>query len=213
MLKVKQFQFNMFGVNTYIVWNPNTLEAVVVDPGMIGPHEQRLFDRYIEENSLNLTMLINTHLHIDHLFGDSYVKTKYHLSLKANVSDAFLGERVLQQARMFGLPEMVDAVVIDNNLSEEMLIEVCGEKMQVYEVPGHSPGSIALYFPMSGILFTGDALFKQSIGRTDLVGGDYSQLINSITNKLLTLPSNTIVYPGHGPITTIGDEQLENPFL
>lgn len=203
----------MFGVNTYIVWNPNTLEAVVIDPGMIEPHEQKLFDRYVEEKSLNLTMLINTHLHIDHLFGDSYVKTKHHLSLNANVSDAFLGERVLQQARMFGLPEMVDAVVIDNNLSEEMLIEVCGEKMQVYEVPGHSPGSIALYFPMSGILFTGDALFKQSIGRTDLVGGDYSQLINSITNKLLTLPSNTIVYPGHGPITTIGDEQLENPFL
>lgn len=203
----------MFGVNTYIVWNPNTLEAVVVDPGMIEPHEQRLFDRYIEENSLNLTMLINTHLHIDHLFGDSYVKAKYHLSLNANVGDAFLGERVLQQARMFGLPQMVDAVVIDNNLSEEMLIQVCGEKMQVYEVPGHSPGSVALYFPMSGILFTGDALFKQSIGRTDLVGGDYSQLINSITNKLMTLPSNTIVYPGHGPITTIGDEQLENPFL
>lgn len=213
MLKVKQFQFNMFGVNTYIVWNPNTLEAVVIDPGMIEPHEQNIFDRYIEEKSLKITMLINTHLHIDHLFGDNYVKAKYHLSIKANVGDAFLGERVLQQARMFGLPQFMESVEIDDNLTEEMPLQVCGEIMQVYEVPGHSPGSVALYFPKSGILFTGDALFKQSIGRTDLAGGDYSQLIHSITNKLLTLPQNTLVYPGHGPITTIGDEQLENPFL
>ena len=213
MLKIKTFTFNMFGVNTYIVWNPDTREAAIIDPGMINEDEQLALDRFIKNNDLTVKQLINTHMHVDHIFGDIYVKNKYGVDVQACPDDSFLGERAAAQCRMFGLPESISMVTIDHKLQHGDTIEIGGEKVEVLGVPGHSPGSIVLYFPQSKWAITGDVIFKSSIGRTDLVGGNHHQLIDGIRHKVLTLPGDTIVYPGHGDPTTIDREERHNPFV
>ena len=152
-------------------------------------------------------------MHVDHIFGDIYVKNKYGVDVKACPDDSFLGERAAAQCRMFGLPESISMVTIDHKLQHGDTIEIGGEKVEVLGVPGHSPGSVVLYFPQSKWAITGDVIFKSSIGRTDLVGGNHHQLIDGIRNKVLTLPGDTIVYPGHGDPTTIDREERHNPFV
>ncbi len=213
MLKIKTFTFNMFGVNTYLIWNPDTREAAVIDPGMINEDEEQQLDNFIESHRLRLTHLINTHMHVDHIFGDLYIKNKYGLDVTACEDDAFLGERAATQCRMFGLPDNMAVVEIDRRLSHGDTIDICGEKVEVLGVPGHSPGSIVLYFPESRWAITGDVLFRGSIGRTDLVGGNHQLLIDGIRNKVFKLPENVTVYPGHGLPTDIGYEQRHNPFV
>lgn len=213
MLKIKQFTFNMFGINTYVVWNPETGNAAVIDPGMINDTEQAQIDRFISENGLVVHNLINTHMHVDHIFGDLYIKDKYGVDIAASPDDNFLGERAAMQCRMFGLPDDMAAVRIDRELKEGDTLEIGGEKVEILSVPGHSPGSLVLYFPQSKWAITGDVLFRRSIGRTDLVAGNHKQLIDGITRKLFALPDDTIVYPGHGDPTTIGEEKKENPFI
>lgn len=213
MLKIKTFVFNMFGENTYVVWNTATKQATVIDPGMHNTAEQQVFDLFIEENDLHVSQLINTHMHLDHIIGDNHVKSRYNIGAAAGKADAFLGEKALTQARMFGMPFNPEPVNIDIDLTDGEKIDICGEEVTVLSVPGHSPGSIALYFPESGWVVTGDVLFAGSIGRTDLVAGNQATLINSIRKKLLTLPADTVVYPGHGPSTTIGKEIRTNPYI
>jgi glyoxylase-like metal-dependent hydrolase (beta-lactamase superfamily II) len=135
------------------------------------------------------------------------------LQLEGNIDDQFLAERISQQAKMFGLPMEVDDLKINTALADGDNVKIGSESLDVIHVPGHSPGGIALYAPESGFLISGDSLFQRSIGRTDLPGGDYGQLINSLNQKLMTLPSDTVVYPGHGPETTIKDEKDFNPYL
>lgn len=216
MLTVKQFTFNPFGESTYIVADPTTREAAIIDPGMVSAAERALLDSYIERNSLKVTQLINTHLHVDHCFAANYVRSRYGVALAGHPDDAFLGERVAQQTRTFGVipqegePEKVS---IDVPLKDGDTIAVGSDSLKVLHVPGHSPGSVALYSPTGGFVITGDALFQGSIGRTDLPGGSMPQLIDSIRRKLLTLPPETKVYPGHGPATTIAAELRYNPYL
>lgn len=216
MLKVKAFIFNPFQEISYLVINPRSNEAALIDPGMANSAEQRALDNYISQNGIKLTQLINTHLHVDHCFGNSYVNNRYGLSVSAHPDDAFLGERVAVQTRTFGvLPEGGEpkAVEIDIELHEGDSVKIGDDSLKVLHVPGHSPGSIALYSPSSGFVITGDALFRGSIGRTDLPGGNHAQLLGSIREKLLALPDDTIVYPGHGPASTIGEEKRTNPFI
>lgn len=213
MLQVKTFQFNMFGVNTYIIWDTESKEAVIIDPGMHNAAEQKALDSFLSDNGLTLTQLINTHMHVDHIFGDSYVKEKYGVKIMASSLDAFLGEKAAMQCRMFGLPCDTDAVAADIDLKDGDTLEICGEEAHVLLVPGHSPGSIVIYMPGAGIAFTGDVIFQGSIGRTDLVAGNHQQLINGIKEKLLTLPDSTILFPGHGAPTTVGDEKRSNPYI
>lgn len=213
MIKVKTFTVNMFGVNTYVVWNPQSLEAAIIDPGMIHDDEKAHIDHFIMDNGLLVKNLINTHMHVDHIFGDLYIKNKYNIPIQGSQLDSFLGERAATQCRMFGLPDDMVGVEIDEELTDGQIKTVCGEEMQVMLVPGHSPGSIALYFPESGIVFTGDVLFRDSIGRTDLVAGNHHTLMESIKRKLFALPDSTVVYPGHGEITTIGYEKENNPYI
>ncbi len=203
----------MFGVNTYLVWNPATKEAAIIDPGMMNQTEQSRLESFIEENGLNPTQLINTHMHLDHIFGDRWTADRYGLKVMASADDEFLGKQAPAQARMFSLPLNPDPTSVDEPLKDGDRLNICGEEVSVMAVPGHSPGSLALYFPASGWVITGDVLFKGSIGRTDLVAGNYHQLIDSIRNKLLTLPSSTIVFPGHGGPTTIGQEKSANPYI
>lgn len=213
MLQVKTFRFNMFGVNTYLIWNSETNEAAIIDPGMYNANEQHALDDFIAANNLTLTQLINTHMHVDHIFGDNYIKSRYGLKIMASPNDAFLGEKAGMQCRMFGLPCDISGVGVDIELSDGDEIDVCGEKAKILLVPGHSPGSIVLYFPQSGIAFTGDVIFSGSIGRTDLVAGNHQQLISGIREKLLVLPDDTVLYPGHGGPTTIEAEKHSNPYI
>ena len=212
-MKVSRFVFNMFGVNTYVVWDPESSEAAIIDPGMIDDQERRALDGFIESRKLKVTQLINTHSHLDHIFGNTYIKEKYGLEIKANPADAFLAETLPEQASRFGMRMSLRPQGIDVELHDGDTIFLGKERMEVLDVPGHSPGGIALYCPESNFVITGDTLFPGSMGRTDLPGGDYATLADAIRCKLLTLPESTVVLSGHGVETTIGNEKKSNPFL
>lgn len=212
-MKVSRFTFNMFGVNTYVLWDEVSKDAVIVDPGMVNLDEQAMVDDFINKNNLKITHLINTHMHIDHSFGISYISAKYNVNLEANMADQFLAERLNAQAEMFGIPMKISDLEINKNLVDGNTITIGDESLLILQVPGHSPGSIVLYSPVSSFVISGDVLFKNSIGRSDLPGGNYNQLIGNIKSKLMTLPDDVVVYPGHGLETTIGEEKINNPFL
>ncbi len=216
MLHIKQFAFNPFAESTFVVFDETSREAAVVDPGMASEAERSRLDTFIRDNKLKITQIINTHLHVDHCFGANYVRSRYGVPVKANKADAFLGESVAAQTRTFGvIPSdgQPAGVAIDEPLNDGDTIKIGSDSLKVLHVPGHSPGSIALYSADGRFVITGDALFQGSIGRTDLPGGSMDQLIRSIRTKLLILPDDTLVLPGHGPATTIGDEKKYNPFL
>ena len=213
MLHIKQFVFNAFGESTYLVFNPDTLDAIVVDAGMGTPEELDEFDRYIASKHLKLRGIVNTHLHLDHCFGANYVKDKYGVPVSAHVADEFLGNDIDEQARRFGIRLKDKDVMIDAPLSEGDTIQIGDDALEVIHTPGHSPGGICLYSPDGKFLLSGDTLFQGSIGRTDLPGGNHAQLLASVKKKLFTLPDDTLVLPGHGPSTTIGAEKATNPFF
>lgn len=212
-MKLSRFTFNMFGVNTYILWDEESHEAIIVDPGMTNDKERQQIDEFLSNNNLTLTHLVNTHMHIDHSFGVAYITSKYGLKLECNDRDQFLAQRLTQQAEMFGLPISIDDLKIGVSLSEDDTLYVGKEPIKIIHVPGHSPGSIVLYAPQSSFIIAGDVLFKNSIGRTDLPGGSFQQLVSAIQQKLLTLDEHTWVYPGHGPETTIRSEKRNNPYI
>ncbi|MDE6193688.1 MAG: MBL fold metallo-hydrolase [Muribaculaceae bacterium] len=213
MLKVARFGFYMFGINTYVVYDPEEKEAAIIDPGMSRKQEFDALEKFIEREGLKVTHLINTHLHIDHAIADNWVKAKYGVPVEAHADDAMLGERIKQQAQMFGVQAEDVAVEIDRPLKEGDIIKIGSGELKVVHVPGHSPGSICLYDEADSFVIVGDALFQGSIGRTDLPGGNHRQLVDAIKNKLLTLPKETMVLSGHGDATTIGREWESNPYL
>ena len=213
-MKIREEEFNLFGVNTYIVWDEATGEAAIIDPGMMNRQEEERLSDEISRLGVVPKHLINTHLHIDHSYGNEYVKNAYGLTTEANRGDAPLGEQIAGQAKMFHLPVATPApLTIDHELKEGDKIYLGKEALEVIEVPGHSPGSIVLYAPESGFMITGDVLFRGSIGRTDLPGGNGRQLVEGIRRKLLNLPPDTIIYPGHGPATTLKAELEGNPYI
>jgi len=214
-LKVKQFVFNPFGVSTFIIYDSESKAAIAIDPGMLNSAEQKEFDSYIAENNLKLTQIVNTHLHLDHCFGNNYVRDKYGIKVAAHPDDAFLGNSLAEQASRFGirLTGNDTKVGIDIELKDGDSIKVGAHTLKVLHVPGHSPGSIALYCAEGGFVIAGDVLFKGSIGRTDLQGGNLDTLLNSIHSRLMTLPDSTNVLPGHDRFTTIGAERATNPYI
>ncbi|MDE6323233.1 MAG: MBL fold metallo-hydrolase [Paramuribaculum sp.] len=213
-MKIQRFVYNMFGVNTYVIWDEPTGETAIIDPGMISAHDNSEIENFISTNRLKPRYLINTHLHIDHTLGNEEIMNAYSLPLHANSDDVFLGSNRSRQAEMFGL-EMpsLPPVSVGHDLKNGDRLTLGEESVEVIAVPGHSPGSIALYSPDGNFVITGDALFHGSIGRTDLPGGNHPQLIKSIKERLFSLPDNTVVYPGHGDQTTIGYEKKLNPFF
>ena len=212
-MKVSRFIFNMFGVNTYVLWDPESLEAAIVDPGMIDGRENEALDNFIGKQRLKVTHLINTHSHLDHIFGNAYVKEKYGLKIKAHPEDEFLATDLPNQAKRFGIQLPLTPQRTEVELHDGDTLFLGKERIEIISVPGHSPGSIALYCPESNFVITGDALFAGSIGRTDLPKGNQATLIDSIQKKLMTLPDSTVILPGHGGESTIGREKLANPFI
>lgn len=212
-MKIQRFTFNMFGVNTYVLWDGTTLEAAIIDPGMLDDSENAQIYGFIEKNRLQIKHIINTHLHIDHTFGIDHATAKYGCPVEGHPADDILGQNRSVQARMFGIPLNLPPVTVAKRLDEGDTVMIGDEPLNILHVPGHSPGSIVLYAPESGFIISGDVLFRSSIGRTDLTQGNYEQLISGISTKLLVLPEDTVVYPGHGPATTIGEEIAHNPYL
>lgn len=213
MLKIAKFGFYMFGINTYVVYDPAEKEAAIIDPGMSRKEEFEAISHFIDREGLKVTHLINTHLHIDHAIADNWVKAKYDVPVEAHEADAPLGERIKQQAQMFGVQAENVAVEIECPLKEGDTVKIGRGELSVIHVPGHSPGSICLYDKEDDFVIVGDTLFQGSIGRSDLPGGNHRQLVDAIKNKLLTLPRETVVLSGHGDATTIGREWDTNPFL
>lgn len=209
---VKTFTFGPFQENTYIAYD-DTFETVIIDPGCLYDAEKNTLKKFIEDNHLKIKRLINTHLHLDHQFGNKFIAETYRLQPEACKEDEFLLENVSDQARMFGLSINDSTQKIGNYINDNQIINFGNSSLKALHVPGHSPGSMALYAEKDAVLFAGDVIFKGSIGRTDLPKGDYATIIQSITNRLLSLPDNTLIYSGHGPTTTIGFERLNNPYL
>ncbi len=216
MLIIKSFIFNPFDENTFLVCDKETKQAIVIDPGLSAHTDCSIFDNYIVTNEIEIIGIANTHMHLDHCFGVNYIKRHYGVKLMASMSDKPLGENIAMQASLFGITKTdlgLDKVLIDTPLNDGDVIKVGKSTLVVIATPGHTPGGLSLYSRDDGVVFTGDALFRSSIGRTDLPGGDQNTLINSVCKKLLTLPSSTIVFPGHGDKTTVALEKTSNPFL
>ncbi|MDE6126596.1 MAG: MBL fold metallo-hydrolase [Muribaculaceae bacterium] len=213
-MEIKKFEFNLFGENTYVLWDAATLEAAVVDPGMCDDGEMAVFDSFVAGLGLSLKAVLLTHIHIDHTFGVDHVRERYpQVRVYAHPADAPLGKTRDEQARMFRLPYRLGPLVADVFVNEGEVVELGGERIEILHAPGHSPGSLLYYVPSSGFVLTGDVLFRGSIGRTDLHGGNHAELLHSIASKVVRLPKETVVYPGHGPSTTVGYEMAHNPYL
>lgn len=210
-LQVHCFTFNPFEENTYLLYD-ETGKCIIIDPGCFDENEREELERFIEDNQLTPVRLINTHCHIDHILGNAFVADKYALGLEIHQGEVKVLEAGMTVAGMYGIP-YTPSPLASSFLTEGDIVELGGVKMEVLFTPGHSPASICLYNAADGFLIAGDVLFRESIGRTDLPGGDYDTLIASIRTKLFLLPGDTVVYPGHGPSTTIGYEMMFNPFL
>lgn len=212
-MKVKIFEFNPISENTYVIYD-DTNECAIIDAGCFFPDEKALLLNFILDNDLVVKHVLNTHLHFDHVFGLNFLEEQFHLKTEANKEDEFLLEQMSTQLRMFGFGEYeTKTPQIGKYLNENDVVAFGNQRLIVLQVPGHSPGSIVFYNQDAGCIFVGDVLFRGSIGRTDLAGGSEIQLITGIKEKLLSLPYDTIVYSGHGPATTIGEEVKYNRYL
>lgn len=208
---IKEFVFNDFQENTYLVYD-DSKQCLIVDPGCYYEDEKMQIKNVLKEHDLNPVLIVNTHCHFDHILGNKYIKDTYNIPLYAHQSEQALIDHAPEMGQIFGI-QFNSHVNIDTFISDGDIIKFGKSSLEVIYIPGHSIGSIGLYTPQDNWVIVGDVLFQGSIGRTDLPGGDYNTLINSIHEKLLILPENTVVYPGHGPSTTIKEEKTSNPFL
>jgi glyoxylase-like metal-dependent hydrolase (beta-lactamase superfamily II) len=197
--------------NTYVAYD-DTKECVIIDPGCVTDAEQLTLSQFISDNQLTVKHLINTHLHLDHAFGNLFVEKTYGVEAQAHKADEFLLQQISSQAEAFGM-RYNEKPELKRFLVESDTISFGHTTLTSIHVPGHSPGSLCFYDAASATLFAGDVLFQGSIGRTDLPQGNYEQLIEGISKKLFILPDETTVYCGHGTTTTIGYEKVYNPYL
>jgi glyoxylase-like metal-dependent hydrolase (beta-lactamase superfamily II) len=210
-MQIKVFYFNELRVCTYVLWD-ETKECIIVDPGCESAGEQQRLRKFIEENRLTPVLVVNTHAHFDHVLGNLFVMKTCAVPSAIHAADTSLLAKAAQQAALFGLAaaQPPAATIL---LTEEEPVRFGHSQLQVLHTPGHTPGGICLYAAGDKFVLSGDTLFRESIGRTDLPGGDYDTLRNSIHTKLMSLPDDVKVLPGHGPATTIGEERRSNPFI
>ena len=212
MIKIKKFVFNPFSENTFIVWDDHTKACAVIDPGCSDEVEESELSEFIRNNDLVPKYLINTHCHLDHIWGCKFVKEKYNPVYLIPEDDLTLLKNAGSQADMYNI-QFNEPPPPDDFISEKMKISLGESEIKFLFTPGHTPGEFCIYFPAEGFCIVGDVLFKDSIGRTDLWGGDYETLIDSIKSQLLSLDDNVVIYSGHGEESTIGRERKKNPFL
>jgi hydroxyacylglutathione hydrolase len=211
MLQIKNFVFSPIEENTYVLFNEAN-DCIIIDPGCYFDEEKDLLQRFIAERKLAPKLLLNTHCHLDHVFGNKFIAETYKLTLRIHEKEKFMLEMAPVSGLKYNMP-------FDNYTGELLFLKegdkiILGDdELVVIEAPGHSPGSICFYCRKQNFIISGDVLFQRSVGRTDLPGGDHQTLINNIRNKLFVLPDETKVYSGHGPMTTIGEEKKYNPYL
>lgn len=210
MLKIQIFTFNPFQENTYVVYD-ETKECVIIDPGCIERYEEEELKEFIKDNGLQVKKLLNTHCHVDHVLGNYFVKNEFNVKLYLHKIEEQYLKSVKVYAPNYGFFNYQETSP-DEYLDESSKVTFGNTTFDVLFVPGHSAGHIAFYDKNSGNCFAGDVLFRESIGRTDLPGGNYDTLIQSIHQKMFSLPDTTVVFPGHGPSTTIAHEKKYNPF-
>ena len=212
MISIKSFEVNYFSENTYLLYD-ETKEAVLIDCGCLRMEEQVELSDFITANGLALKRYLCTHLHLDHVFGNEFVLKTYGLSPEAHKADEEKLPSPAEQARAFGVPIKIKEVPVQHYLVNGERIKFGNSELEVLTVPGHSPGGLAFYNAKNGFVIVGDSIFAGSIGRTDLWGGNQDVLLAALQNKILSLPDEKIIYPGHGPETRVIDEKLENPYL
>jgi hydroxyacylglutathione hydrolase len=211
MANVQSFVNNPYQENTYILYDASS-ECVIIDPGMYTSTEQNTVVRFIKDNGLKPVLLLNTHCHIDHVLGNKFIFDQYGLKPQFNIGESDTLAAVIAYAPAMGFRYDASPVP-DTFLPEEGFITFGNTELQLIFAPGHSPAHLCFYDKDANILIGGDVLFRNSIGRTDLPGGNHNLLIKNIKEKLLLLPDDCTVYPGHGPETTIGYEKQHNPYL
>ena len=211
MLKIKSFVFSPIQENTYLLYNEFN-DSVIIDPGCYFPEEQDELKAFITQSNLKPRMLLNTHCHLDHVFGNKFIAETYGLTLHLHEKEKTLLDYAPTSGLMYNMP-------FDNYTGEYIFlkagesVKIGEDELLVIEAPGHSPGHICFYCAKQNFIISGDVLFYRSIGRTDLPGGDHQTLLKNIREKLFVLPDETVVYSGHGGVTTIGEEKKHNPFL
>lgn len=211
MLTVKTFTFSPVQENTYILYNEQK-QCCIIDPGCYFPEERDELKTGIQKTGLKPVMLLNTHCHLDHVFGNQFVHQTWGLDLHLHVKEKPVLDFAPQAGQLWQLPfDNYEGPLV--YLKEGNIISIGEEELEIRFAPGHSPGSIAFYHAAGNLIIGGDVLFNGSIGRTDLPGGDFDTLVQSIQTQFFTLPDETKVYSGHGPVTTIGFEKMNNPFV
>ena len=210
-MDIKSFVFNAFYENTYLLSSSN-LETLILDPGCYEDFEKKELTDFIKTNKLKPIAIINTHCHIDHVLGNDYLKKLYDIPLWIPATEKNLLKSVATYAPTMGIQDYQEAEP-DKLLSEKDVITFGSEKLEILYAPGHSEGHLMFYHAAEKSLMAGDVIFRESIGRTDLPGGNFKTLEESIKNQVFTLPEVVEIYPGHGPSTTVGHEKKHNPFV
>lgn len=211
MLSIKSFEFSPIQENTYVLYNEFN-DCLFIDPGCYFDEERNELALFVEKNALKPKMLLNTHCHLDHVFGNKFISEKFDLTLQLHEGEVPVLQFAPTSGLMYNLP-FDNYTGLYEFLQEGDVLKLGTDELLVLFTPGHSPASISFYCAAQGFLISGDVLFRQSIGRTDLPGGNYETLITSIKEKLLVLPDETVVYSGHGAPTSIGYEKRNNPYL
>jgi len=211
MLTVKPFSFNPVEENTYVLYNEKK-QCCIIDPGCYFPEEKDKLKEFIEKNGLRPVLLLNTHCHLDHVFGNKFVHDTWGLLLHIHEKEKPMLDLAPASGKMWQLPfDNYEGQLV--YIKEGSMVTIGEDQLEVRFAPGHSPGHVCFYNEPGNFAIGGDVLFNGSIGRTDLPGGDFDTLINSIQTQLFTLPDDTKIYSGHGPVTTIGFEKMNNPFV
>ena len=212
-MKIKKFVVNPFQINCYIYYDETSGEGIIIDPGAYDKYETDEIVNFVNSKKIILKNIINTHGHIDHILGNKFAKSSFDCPLLIHYDDVFLLEDAKMHGLMFGI-NIDDVPIPDDFISEDLIIKLNDSEIKFIHTPGHSPGGICIVDHINKIIFSGDTLFRESIGRTDLSGGDIDILINSIKNKLfIKCDDDYTLYPGHMEETTIGQEKKYNPFL
>ena len=209
-MEIKRVVFNPFRENTYLVWD-DTKECIVVDAGNMNEGENRILAEMISSRGLKPVMAVNTHGHFDHLGGAMWLKEEYGVAFACSSKDQFLIDSV-SGGMVYGI-KCNDVPAIDVDLDAVTEVKFGNSTLKVIKTPGHTPGHVVLFGQEDKVLFTGDTLFRESIGRTDLPGGDYSWIMKSILEEIIPLGDDVAIYPGHEDSSTIGHETLYNPFV
>ena len=212
MTQVAKLTFNPFQENMYIVYD-DTRECIIFDPGCYEAHERQDLADFIENNGLKPVRLINTHCHLDHIFGNKFVAETYNLPLEIHEGEVIVLQSAPQVCMQYGIPYPQPSPMASKFIAAGDVIEFGNTRLEARFTPGHSPASLSFYCAAGKFVIAGDVLFQGSIGRTDLPGGNFETLAMSITNEFYTLPDDTVVHPGHGAATTVGVEKASNPFV